>query len=84
MTITVVALLVYAVTVAGFLRYLRAITREHARERDLLTNKLLSLAGKPWVEPPALRDHDTRTIEEQRRAEEQRRLRVVSPEQQFE
>lgn len=27
--------------------------REHSRERDLMLNKLLNLAGKPWQTPPS-------------------------------
>ena len=32
---------------------LRATSRQHFRERDLLENKLCSLAGTPWQTPPA-------------------------------
>lgn len=35
------------------IRLLRTERREHARERELLTNQLLNLAGKPWQEAPA-------------------------------
>lgn len=35
------------------IRLLRTERREHARERELLTNQLLNLSGKPWRQAPA-------------------------------
>jgi hypothetical protein len=34
-------------------RILKGMLREHARERQLLLNQLLNLAGKPWLPAPA-------------------------------
>lgn len=31
----------------------RRATREHARERNLMLNQLLHLAGRTWQQPPA-------------------------------
>lgn len=36
-----------------FAGVLRSTTRQQARERDLLLNQLLNLAGKPWQPAPA-------------------------------
>lgn len=52
---------------------LRQERREHARERDLLTNQLLNSVGKPWQQAPA----DERAPE----PEVEQRLYAVSPDQ---
>lgn len=44
------AIAVVASALAGLLR---SQQRSHARERDLLLNQLLHLAGKPWQPAPA-------------------------------
>jgi hypothetical protein len=44
--IAIVALIVQA-------QLAKSMVREHARERQLLLNQLLNLAGKPWLPPPA-------------------------------
>lgn len=44
-----VAIAVVAITFASVIRWL---IRQHARERDLLINQLLNLAGRPWRDPP--------------------------------
>lgn len=36
-----------------FLRQIDRQQRQHARERDLLTNQLMHLAGRTWTSPPA-------------------------------
>ena len=45
--------LAFIVTVLAYSHAMRAMVREHARERQLLLNQLLNLAGKPWLPPPA-------------------------------
>ena len=37
----------------AFAGVLRGLTREHARERNLILNQLLHLAGRTWEPPPA-------------------------------
>ena len=52
---TVVALTLAAalvVCVLGLSGVLRAVTRSHARERDLLIDKIMHLAGRTWTPPP--------------------------------
>jgi hypothetical protein len=39
-------------TVLGFLTHLRALDRAHDRRVDLLTDKVLHLAGRTWTPPP--------------------------------
>lgn len=59
---TYVALLLAAslgTTVVVGSQLLRAMQRQHARERDILTNQLLHAVGKPWQPAPA----DERTTE---------------------
>lgn len=34
-------------------RTIRAMQRQHARERELLINQLPHVAGRPWAEAPA-------------------------------
>jgi hypothetical protein len=36
----------------AFARVIQQMIREHARERSLLTNQLLHLAGRTWQAPP--------------------------------
>ena len=45
-----VAIVAPAVVSAGLVR---SLLRQQARERDLLLNKVMFLAGKPWEPPPA-------------------------------
>lgn len=42
-----------AVTVVTFAQTIRALIRQHARERDLLTNQLLHAVGRDWLPAPA-------------------------------
>lgn len=54
---TVVALAAVAallLSVLGLSGVLRSVTRQHARERDLLIAQLLHAVGKPWHEAPAV------------------------------
>ncbi len=60
MTIPIAALAVVAVLFLFvcclhlvLLRATGSMIRQHARERDLLMNQLLNLAGKPWQPPPS-------------------------------
>lgn len=54
MTIVALALVAaFALSVLGLAGVLRSLVRAHARERDLLIDKLMHLAGKTWREPPA-------------------------------
>lgn len=48
-----VAVVGWTVTTLAFLRSLNSARREHARREDLLVNQICSLAGKPWLPPPA-------------------------------
>ena len=41
------------VTVLSFTALTRSLVRSHARERDLLLDKLMHLAGRTWTPPPA-------------------------------
>lgn len=53
---TIVALALVAcitILVVAFTGLLRSERRSSARERDLLLNQLLNLAGKPWQPAPA-------------------------------
>lgn len=43
----------YIVTLAVGARVTHSLIRSHARERDLLLNKLMHLAGRTWEPPPA-------------------------------
>lgn len=49
--VALVALLIVTVLVSAAER--RALIRQQARERDLLLNKLMHLAGRTWEPPPA-------------------------------
>lgn len=54
MTLIVLALIatnIIAVVASGGV--IRSLTRSHARERDLLVNQVMHLAGKSWTPPPA-------------------------------
>jgi len=51
-----VALMLAAALVAvvvAFASLMRSLIRQHARERDLLTNQLLHAVGRTWSPPPA-------------------------------
>lgn len=39
--------------VAAFAGLLRSLIRQHARERDLMLNKVLHSVGRPWETAPA-------------------------------
>lgn len=45
-----VAIIATALTFAGLLR---SMVRQQARERDMLLNKIMHLAGRTWEPPPA-------------------------------
>ena len=47
------ALIVLAVSTVVFASIVRSLIRQAARERDLLLNQLMHLAGRTWQEPPA-------------------------------
>ncbi len=49
--LAVIWLLIIAVVAQAQLA--KSMVREHARERQLLLNQLLNLAGKPWLPAPA-------------------------------
>lgn len=54
MTLIVLALIATnVVAVAAFGGIIRSVVRSHARERDLLVNQVMHLAGKSWTPPPA-------------------------------
>ena len=40
----------------AFLRVMRGIQRQHARERDALIDRVCHLAGRPWNEAPSVHD----------------------------
>lgn len=44
---------VLVVVVLAFAGLLRSTFRAHARERDLMLNKVLHSVGRPWVSAPA-------------------------------
>ena len=44
---------VLVVVIATFGNLLRIQARQHSRDRALLLNQLLHLAGRPWQEAPA-------------------------------
>src|SRR5205814_1615871 len=51
---------VFVVLVVNALRFtslVKSMLREHARERQLLLNQLLNLAGKPWLPEPYNREY---------------------------
>jgi hypothetical protein len=39
-------------TALSFTHLVRSLIREHARERNLILNQLLHLAGRTWQPPP--------------------------------
>lgn len=51
--VAVLALIVLVVVVVAFAQVLRQLSREHARERQLLINQVLHLSGQTWQPPPA-------------------------------
>lgn len=69
MTLVVAATALLALT--GFfgaaLQGLRALVREHARERQLMLNQILHLAGRTWTPPPVEEWQPTPEDEEQDR-----------------
>lgn len=46
-------LAVYLITVSVFARLMLAERRQAARERDLMLNQVMHLAGRTWQPPPA-------------------------------
>ena len=52
--VAVAALVVLALTNLAWAGLVRSLIRQHARERDLLLNQLMHLAGRTWAPPPAL------------------------------
>ena len=61
MTYVALALVGLCLAVVSALSALiRSRDRQHARERELLLNKLLHLAGRPWLEAPADEARDGR------------------------
>ena len=58
--IVLAALLIagWAVSVTVLLRSADRARREHARERQLLTNQVMHLAGRSWLQPPEAVDDD--------------------------
>jgi hypothetical protein len=68
--VTLLAVVASAFIALGFLSYLRSIQRAHDRRLDLLTDKMLHLAGRTWTLPPAeeepnilMRERDLELIE---------------------
>lgn len=54
MTVVAVALVaLLAVTVLLSARERRSLVRQQARERELLLNQIMHLAGRTWTPPPA-------------------------------
>lgn len=47
-----IAVLALAPSVA-FASLIRSLIRQHARERELLLNQIMHLAGRTWTPPPA-------------------------------
>lgn len=43
----------WCITLSAAMQLARSERRQHARERDLMLNQLLNLAGKPWQPAPA-------------------------------
>lgn len=54
MIVALAALAVVGLEAAIFAGLIRSLIRQHARERDAITDKLLHLAGRTWRPPPAL------------------------------
>ena len=74
--VALAAVLAGAVMALGFLSYLRGMQRAHDRRVDLLTDKMLHLAGRTWTPPPA----ETQEYEIEL-ADAERRLELIEPEQ---
>jgi type II secretory pathway pseudopilin PulG len=54
MTIVAIVLAVALVlVVVVFAGVVRSMLRQSARERDLLLNQMMNLAGRPWQPPPS-------------------------------
>ena len=58
------ALIVLAVSTVVFASIVRSLVRQAARERDLLLNQLMHLAGRTWQEPPAQPQTPSAPVEE--------------------
>lgn len=54
--VAVLALTVALLEGFSFAAVIRSLTRQQARERDLLINQMCSLAGRPWQPAPARGD----------------------------
>ena len=74
--VALAAVVAAAVLALGFLSYLRSMQRAHDRRVDLLTDKMLHLAGRTWTPPPA----ETQEYEIELQDAE-RRLELIEPEQ---
>jgi len=48
------ALVLLALCVLAFAQVVRWLIREHARERNLMLNQIMHLAGRTWQPPPTL------------------------------
>lgn len=53
-----------AVVSISFASITRWLVRQQARERELLTNQLCNLAGRPWQDPPSWREPTLDTLPE--------------------
>ena len=51
--VALVEALAVVATTLTFAQVVRSLIREHARERNLMLNQLLHLAGRTWQPPPA-------------------------------
>lgn len=51
--ITVAAIVALALVSVAALHTVGQLLRSHARERNLMLNQLLHLAGRTWQQPPA-------------------------------
>lgn len=50
------------VIVLAFLRVLRGVQRQHARERDALIDRVCHLARNPWNEAPSYQADDPELV----------------------
>jgi hypothetical protein len=81
-TVALVACVVALVVTYATLRVFERTVRQHARERDLLTNKLLHAVGRPWQEAPAqTAENELARLEAELRELDGERAVWISPEQ---
>lgn len=50
--VAALALVVLGLCVLAFAQVVRWLIREHARERNLMLNQIMHLAGRTWQPPP--------------------------------